>query len=320
MKSPNVGQVVLLAGGGAIVLYLLLRRRFAHSPSAPPRQEKNELPRAPSRGEPAEPTTQKRGVSLQQVDPKNQDATATDVDIIAIHGLDTKSPDTWVWRPDCSKSTASANPKAPKGVNWLEDGNMLPAVVGSARIFMCDWPADMFEDADLVQKTLEEFARLLLEGIKRERLSPTKETRKDRPILFIASCLGGILLMKALTMATGPVYDSLRKTTSGINFLATPFRGTSLQDVARPADLILGAWASIQSRKVTKLLDSLKSSTFQLEDLVREFTRLCQNPDNPYHVFTFYEKGKTDLSRKIFPLSLPLSKAKQVRPIKCSTF
>lgn len=50
----------------------------------------------PVRGTPIQdsPADQKQGVRLSQVyAPKNQ--TEAEVDIIAIHGLDTKSPDTW---------------------------------------------------------------------------------------------------------------------------------------------------------------------------------------------------------------------------------
>lgn len=50
---------------------------------------------------PAKPTSDstrstRRGVHLCQVHP-DKDEADTDIDIIAIHGLDTKSPDTWTW-------------------------------------------------------------------------------------------------------------------------------------------------------------------------------------------------------------------------------
>jgi len=38
-----------------------------------------------------------QGVRLTQVNPDKTD-TATDIDIIAVQGLDTRSPDTWTWR------------------------------------------------------------------------------------------------------------------------------------------------------------------------------------------------------------------------------
>ncbi|KAK3345108.1 nacht nucleoside triphosphatase [Neurospora tetraspora] len=230
-----------------------------------------------------------RGVHLNQVNKDNGD---TDIDIIAIHGLDTKSPDTWTWRD-------RRNPNV--SVNWLAD--LLPVDVEKARIFTLDWPADLLQPSDLVPKLDDEIVTLLIDGIDRELLAKNKT--RDRPILFIASCLGGIILMRALT--TPPNHECttschcLRKATRGIIFLATPFRGTSFQEVAHWADPGLTAWALIRDRKVSKLLDSVKGSTFELEELVRTFTRFCQHPNWPFLVFNFYELGMTSLWRKIFP-------------------
>ncbi|KAL7925135.1 hypothetical protein ACQKWADRAFT_319153 [Trichoderma austrokoningii] len=226
-----------------------------------------------------------RGVGLTQIYPPPSNDADTDIDVIAIHGLDTKYPG--------------------EDVNWLACPRMLPERVGPARIFTCDWPADLLEQPDLIQKTADEFARLLLAGIKRHPL-PTKAgyaKGDDRPIVFIVSCLGGIILIKALVIAGhSSEYAVVRQSTRGIIFLATPFRGTSFQNVADWAEPGLRAWASIRGRKVSSLLDDVKGSTFHLEELVRQFTQLCRDKDYPYQVATFYELGLTSLHHK-FPLS-----------------
>ncbi|KAK1773340.1 nacht nucleoside triphosphatase [Copromyces sp. CBS 386.78] len=234
-----------------------------------------------------------RGVHLNQVNKENGDTDIddTDIDIIAIHGLDAKSPDTWTWRD-------RRNPK--DSVNWL--AKLLPKEVGKARIFTLDWPADLLQPSDLVPKHDGEIVTLLIDGINRELLAKNKT--RDRPILFIASCLGGIILMRALTTAADHECTTscycLRKATRGIIFLATPFRGTSFQEVAHWADPGLTAWALIRDRKVNKLLGSVKGSTSDLETLVSEFTHLCLQHPN-WLVFNFYELGRTSLWRKIFP-------------------
>ncbi|KAK0617465.1 hypothetical protein B0T14DRAFT_498474 [Immersiella caudata] len=244
-----------------------------------------------------------KGVNLRQVYPTPENKTATDVDIIAIHGLDTQSPDTWIWDPKGAR------------VNWLEDPHMLPSKMGAARIFTCDWPADLLQPSDLVQKTIEEYALFLLDGIQRDLLV-TDTTRECRPIFFIASCLGGIILAKALVDA-GKEYLPLRKATRGIVFLATPFRGASFQDVAAWAEPGLTAWALIRDQEVNKLLDRVKGSTFDHEALVRDFTQLYKGEDHPCQVFNFYEKGKTSLPRKIFPwLPVWLCQEKQARTLQ----
>ncbi|KAH0494732.1 hypothetical protein TgHK011_008323 [Trichoderma gracile] len=169
---------------------------------------------------------QVRGVHLQQVNIIDEADGEPNVDIIAIHGLDMKSPDTWTWR---SKDGDKPD------VNWLSDPDMLPARLKRVRIFTCDWPADLLQDSSSVSWTIGEVARRLLAGIVDMRLPLAVDAKnRDRPILFIASCLGGIVLMKALVMADRPESDyyGIRKATRGIAILSTPFRGTSFQDIA----------------------------------------------------------------------------------------
>ncbi|KAL7815180.1 hypothetical protein V8C26DRAFT_131638 [Trichoderma gracile] len=241
---------------------------------------------------------QVRGVYLQQVNSINETDGEPDVDIIAIHGLDTKSPDTWTWR--------SKDGEKPD-VNWLSDPDMLPARLKRVRIFTCDWPADLLQDSSLVSWTIGEFARRLLAGIVDMRLPLAVDAKnRDRPILFIASCLGGIMLMKALVMADRPESDyyGIRKATRGIIFLATPFRGTSFQDIAAWVEPMMKSWASLRNRSVAQLLNSVKGSTYDLEQLVRAFTRLCQDADYPCKIHTFYETGETILQSKVLPVFL----------------
>jgi hypothetical protein len=241
---------------------------------------------------------------LSQVNPEMGEKD-TDIDIIAIHGLDATAPDTWTW-------VDRNNPE--NRVNWLQDSHMLPSKVERVRIFTYNWPADLLQPSDLVQKTEDEFAALLFEVIHRQLQSTSDHARSgERPILFIASCLGGILLMKALT-STGE-YQSVRRAIRGIVFLATPFGGTSFQDVSAFAEPGLRVWASIRGREVSNLLSLLskgKGSAFDLKKLVREFTQLCK--EEKYQVFNFYEKGKTSLPSKVFPwLPSWLRQEKQVR-------
>ncbi|KAK3947789.1 nacht nucleoside triphosphatase [Pseudoneurospora amorphoporcata] len=258
---------------GAITAWLWFRASAGPGPA----------PSSPAK--PASDSTRstQRGVHLNRVNKDNRD---TDIDIIAIHGLDTQSPNTWTWE----------DPRNPNvKVNWLAD--LLPDDVEKARIFTLDWPADLLQPSGLVLKTDNEIVTLLINGIDTELWEENKT--RDRPILFIASCLGGIILMRALKTAAD---DNSRLTTAtrGIIFLATPFRGTSFQEVAHWADPGLTTWAFICGRTVNKLLDSVKGSTSDLERLVSEFTKLCLRHPH-WLVFNFYELGRTSLWRKLFP-------------------
>lgn len=236
----------------------------------------------------------RKGVSLEETT-LNRCEADTDIDIIAIHGLDTTSRDTWTWKDPRDHRNKR------KWANWLGPG-MLPASVDRVRIFTCDWPADLFLPSDLIQKTIEEYALLLLDGIE-AALFAGNTRQQDRPIVFIASCLGGLILIRALAHADDRRnrYYRIRGATRGIVFLATPFRGTSFHDVAAWAETGLKAKASIQGREVSKLLNSVKGSTFQLEESVIKFALLCQDKENFCEVFSFYELGITSLPHKVFP-------------------
>ncbi|KAI5923916.1 nacht nucleoside triphosphatase [Camillea tinctor] len=288
MESVHDSLVILVVM--VTIISLWLRRKRIYSPK-----------QTPARNELTSSSRQKRKVQLHHVNPpgSRKKEIEADIDIIAIHGLDANSPDTWIWKK---------NPKDPEelGVNWLADEHMLPSVIGRARIFTCDWPATLLETPELVQNTFDELARLLLDSIKNRPLA-NDQKRKDQPILFIASCIGGIILLKALVIANDE-YLPIQTATRGIIFLATPFRGTAFQDVANWAEPGLKTWASIQGYRLTNLLDLVKDSTHELNELVRSFTRLHKTQD--YEVFTFYEKGYTNLYRKI-PYSSIFSRSKK---------
>ncbi|KAJ2972067.1 hypothetical protein NQ176_g7367 [Zarea fungicola] len=207
------------------------------------------------------PSTQEKVVGLVQVS-QNRDAADTNIDIIAIPGLDAASPSTWTWR-------APGNPKDKKNyVNWLEDGNMLPSNIPKARIFTCDWPTSMLQQS--VPTTLEQSAQFLLESVE-QHLKQNKQARNSRPILFIASCLGGIVLLKALEIdqnrndGNDSGYSTLVTATRGIIFLATPFRGTAFKDMP---DLTLRIWAAFNDKTVTSLINYTRQPPPDLDELL----------------------------------------------------
>ncbi|KAF3021614.1 hypothetical protein E8E14_013909 [Neopestalotiopsis sp. 37M] len=202
-----------------------------------------------------------RHVSLEQVYPPKGKATETDIDIIAVHGFDTRSPDTWIWKSET------------ENVNWLADETMLPGRVGSARIFTCDWPSELFDDVAYSQKTPEDHALLLLAGIEAQLMNPAHQKDRERQIFFIASCLGGIILINALTMEA-PNHTYVKRNVRGIIFLATPFRGTSFRDVASLAQPLFRLRASSGNKKISKLLKETMPSR-KLGQLVRDFTIQC---------------------------------------------
>ncbi|KAI0857388.1 armadillo-type protein [Xylaria cubensis] len=260
-----------------VILLLLHRRLFRYfRRNSLPRSSKNLINRSVTEISVSE------GVCIKPVPTEKN--IKTDVDIIAIHGLDTRSPGTWTFKTEGKPD-----------VNWLSDETMLPRDVGSARIFTCDWPSDLFERSGYRQKTFDEFAGLLF-----TKLAEHHSRDKERPILFIASCFGGILLLKALVDHT-PQNHSLRSAVRGIVFLATPFSGTSFRDIAEWAVPGLRAWAFIRAEKLSNLLYETELHR-ELAQLRSGFTAFCYDIDLPReHLAAFYELGESSLTRKVIP-------------------
>ncbi|KAH8654873.1 hypothetical protein BGZ61DRAFT_312399, partial [Ilyonectria robusta] len=139
--------------------------------------------------------------------------------IVAIHGLDTESPRTWEYKK---------KPEHGGGVvNWLADANMLPAAIPEARIFTYDWNANCFQDAPV--KAILGHSDTLLAHLAESRGTGA------RPIIFVASCFGGLVLAEAVNRAAreGSPYRDVLMSIAGIIFLATPFRGSDAAQQAQ---------------------------------------------------------------------------------------
>ena len=145
--------------------------------------------------------------------------------------------------------------------------------------------------------TLEESAQFLLR-ITRKHVEQNKHLGIERPVLFIASCLGGTILIKALEMDSqdGNESDcsSLRTVTRGIIFLATPFLGTAFKDMP---GMTLRTWALFKDKTVSTLIDYTRKPTPNLDELVHRFDDLRR--EMSYHVFSFWEAHETNLLAKI---------------------
>jgi hypothetical protein len=232
-----------------------------------------------------------RELRLRQIYPAIDDPVKAeyypDIDIIAIHGLDTNSLYTWKWTAPGDHKTGPET-----DVNWLSDLDMLPKHIGRARIFTCDWPADLLQHSS-VPTTLDECAQSL-----RDSVGQHLQAGARRPIFFIASCLGGIILMKALEIDSQRAEDdttslSLTSATRGIVFLATPFRGTAFNNI--PGFLLKGL-IYLQDQAVSSLIDYALSATPELDELARGFINLTKRHE--YNVFMFWEAQNTVLLRR----------------------
>ncbi|KAH8880627.1 hypothetical protein GQ53DRAFT_669415, partial [Thozetella sp. PMI_491] len=200
--------------------------------------------------------------------------------IVAIHGLDTESPRTWMaWKQP-------GNPSAGQ-VHWLRDREMLPSVVPNARILTYDWNAAIVDSA----------ADILL-GHADGLLDRLHES-SDRPIVFIASCFGGLLLAKALHRAQEvPEYRGILRSTVGIAFLGTPFRGAH-ESFCTANQLRISVAMQASGEASSDLIRYLQKDNGgrELDESIQRFCEMVENEEYKFPMVCFYETQRTDFTK-----------------------
>ncbi|OAL44074.1 hypothetical protein IQ07DRAFT_482377, partial [Pyrenochaeta sp. DS3sAY3a] len=150
------------------------------------------------------------------------------IDIVAIHGLGAHPDDTWFNEPKSGEDTLP--------VNWLEDENMLPAVAPQARIMRYGYKSAWF-GRDAMEQNTSDLARRLLLALNSER-----KKCQYRPIIFIAHCFGGLVVLEECIPknqgSDDREYPGIHKSATGYIFLGTPFRGTG---VLNPMEMLAAA-------------------------------------------------------------------------------
>ncbi|RDW68629.1 hypothetical protein BP5796_09286 [Coleophoma crateriformis] len=216
-----------------------------------------------------------RSLGLRQVVPTGDDIGNTTIDIIAIHGLATESPRTWEFKTHDGTV-----------INWLADSDMLPEAIPEARIFTYDWDANYFRDAP-VMTLLGHADTLLALVLDTLRLG-------SRPIIFIASCFGGLILAKAITRASEvkSPYESVLRSTVGAVFLATPFRGS---DAAKQAQWQVVVGGIMGEQTSTELIDDLNQKDTELRTLTQEFAEIAGRSSARLSIHCFYETKHTEM-------------------------
>ena len=116
-----------------------------------------------------------------------------------------------------SISSASERGASTK-INWLTADTMLSRAFPKARIMRFDYSSSLTEGQDGTQK-FEEIATALLDELT--------EARQDtkRSIIFIGHSFGGLIIEKALVIASKN-YANFLNTTVGVIFLAAPLGGS----------------------------------------------------------------------------------------------
>ncbi|KAM3077065.1 hypothetical protein ACMFMF_004980 [Clarireedia jacksonii] len=214
----------------------------------------------------------------------------TNVDIIAVHGIETISPKTWI---------AYQQDTEPRGhaCNWLEDDNMLPSVIKGARIWAFDYNSNYSHNAQTVW--INGLATTLLNCIKDRH-----DDFKSRNIVFVGSCFGGIVVAEALLTASRETKDERKRAvadqTVGVIFLGSPLRGAQAATFAGWQNFISG-FIGLSKESSCTLLKDLEANSSRLESLVADFGKLTvpSQTQAGIEIRCFYETRKTQLLNAI---------------------
>ncbi|KAF7540975.1 hypothetical protein G7054_g929 [Neopestalotiopsis clavispora] len=200
--------------------------------------------------------------------------------IVAIHGLDTQSPRQWeAWKTDGDQTS--------ERVHWLKDVHMLPSKITNARIYTYDWNANLDKGAGA--DSLFGFAESFLEA-----LLIHSEDHNDRPLVFIASCFGGLLLIRALSRAAEyqSEYQRIIRLTAGAIFLGTPFQAChSTFSTAAQVRALVAANAGGQSAEE---LASYLNQDYKLDEVVQRFREVVKIKEFTFPITCYYETLASD--------------------------
>ncbi|KAK2778956.1 ankyrin repeat protein [Colletotrichum kahawae] len=175
------------------------------------------------------------------------------VDIIAVHGLNGDAFTTWTHS---------------NGTLWLRD--LLPKALPGCRVYTYGYPSQIVFNASYA--SIQEYSRGLLTTLKHTCHKPNLG---QRSIIFVCHSLGGLVCKQALVFAheDDADYDEVLQSVSGIVFLGTPHRGSSIANLGSVVGNIINTFLSSTSAGLNKrmlktdLLDFLKQDGKALQDL-----------------------------------------------------
>ncbi|MCJ1396455.1 hypothetical protein MMC18_009345 [Xylographa bjoerkii] len=219
------------------------------------------------------------------------DPDSPNVDIIAVHGLNPWSSDSH------AEATWTAGGKL-----WLKD--FLPERLPNARILLFGYNANLAFGASIAG-VREQAINLL------NRIASKREDVKDRPIIFVAHDLGGIIVKRALVEAKlDDTYTSIRNATYGIAFFGTPHKGSNF---AKLGNLAVSIIKSLLRQPSNSFMQALIKDSLFSNNLADDFRHCLED----YYVLSFFETLPTKMvgiivDKKSATLGLPGLREKQI--------
>ncbi|KAL6835384.1 hypothetical protein V8C40DRAFT_234261, partial [Trichoderma camerunense] len=257
------------------------------------------------------------------------------VDIVFVHGLQGHPSKTWTYRPktpdilesststgeregrisrirrmlwkssntpptDCAQSSTTTLPEENdshhKPVFWPAD--LLPNECPSSRIltFGYDSKVTKYRAGAINHNSILSHSKDLLFSLHRER-----HKHLNRPLVFVAHSLGGIVVKEMLARSSSSSETELKnivESTATIVFLGTPHRGS--QGVAALGEVVRSLVSSFGMETTPVILDALGLKTTDLIRAQEDFSTLWQKYD--FRVKTFQEGlSLAKLKKKVVP-------------------
>ncbi|KAF5577876.1 ribonuclease p mrp [Fusarium pseudocircinatum] len=235
---------------------------------------------------------------------KVYDGEDAQADIVFLHGLRGDREETWT----------------KNGVLWPKD--LLPDDVPASRIFLFGYDANItsFDRSGATKTEIHSDAEDVCAKLAAERLGTDTV---DRPIIFVAHSLGGLVAAQILVHGEHKPENSaeswIAKNIRGMVFLGTPFRGSSVAKLAEAVRKVLGLFGVDTQEQTLKLLGV---DSERLGELTRAFPqvlnkrRSSKDIEHRIEAFFFYENRKTGLVQVVDPESAQVLGCGDAAPIR----
>ena len=152
----------------------------------------------------------------------------------------------------------------------------MPKQLPNARILLFGYNANVAFETSIAG--VKEHAVNLL-----NRIASKREDVEERPIVFVAHSLGGIVVKRALVEAKlDDSYRSIREATHGIAFFGTPHQGGNS---AKLGDIAASIVRGILRNPPNTFMEALKKDSLFSNDIVEDFRHSLED----YYVVSFFE-------------------------------
>ncbi|KAJ7875324.1 Alpha/Beta hydrolase protein [Mycena olivaceomarginata] len=198
----------------------------------------------------------------------------TQVDIVALHGLNGHAFRSWEYR----------DPNGKESFMWLRD--CLPEQIPEARVMTYGYNANVYSDVSTGR--LRTFAETFLQELRYMR-----ESDPSRPLILVGHSMGGLLVKQALLVAHARVdrrFDSILNSVTGVAFLGTPHQGANGISNAK---FVANFVRAFKPDARVDLLKSLDPKSMILFDLTDDFRQLVSSKG--IEIASLFETRKTKM-------------------------